>query len=218
VFSSLVETGGVAQVCFAWRRGLAVTFGGDELVEPSDFAIHGLEPVLLQLQGVAVELLPRAPERSRDLLPALLEAAAPALEDLQADVGVGLSEEREAHAEALVLPCRRAPFGKLILQPLLALGGELVDDPAAAAGDGGVGRGVVRGEQPGREHVLQAGVERAVGDRPERSEQRVDPFAQFVAVQGRLVEQAEDGELQHAGPLAHRDPSVTEICLSDVSN
>src|SRR4051794_4973490 len=220
VFSSLVETKGNCSDVLrrpARSRRDAVPFGGDQLVEPSHLALHRLEPMLLELHRVAVELLPGATERARDLLSSFLEPGAPALEDLQPDVGVGLREESEAHPEALVLPRRRTTLGELLLQPLLALGGELVDDPAAPTCSG-FARRLVGGEQAGGQHLLEAGVERAVGDRPQGAQQGVDPLAQLVAVQRRLVQQAEDGELQHAGPLAHRVSSVTESCRSDVSS
>src|SRR4029077_19643768 len=99
--------------------------------EPTDFALDGFEAVLLELEGVAIELLPGATQAAGHPLPAFFEPAAPALEDLQADVGVGLREKREPDAEALVLPGRRTVLGELVLQALLAFGGELVDDPAA---------------------------------------------------------------------------------------
>ena len=49
----------------------------------------------------------------------------------------------------------------------------------------------------------QAGVEAAVGDRPQRAEHALEPLAQLVAVQRRLMQQAEHGELEHAGLSAH---------------
>src|SRR4051794_15218908 len=73
--------------------GYDAAFGGDELVEPANLAVHRLEPVLLQLEGVAVELFSRATQGARDLFPAFFEPAAPALEDVEPDVGVGLREE-----------------------------------------------------------------------------------------------------------------------------
>src|SRR3954452_10815433 len=178
---------------------------GDELAEPADLAVNRLETVLLQLERVAVELLSGAPQRAGHLFPSLLEPTAPALEDLQPDVRVGLGEEREPHPEAVVVPCGRATFGELLLQSFLALRRELVDDPAAPARSRLTGLGVGR-DQPAGKHLLEARVERAVGDRPQRTEERVDPLAQFVAVQRRLVQQTENGELEHAGPSAHRRP------------
>ncbi len=82
----------------------------------------------------------------------------------------------------------------------LALRGELVDDLGSLA----AGRlGLLLGDPAGPQHALEAGVEGAVRDRPERAEQRVQPLAQFVAVHRRLVEEAQSRDLQHAGALGH---------------
>ena len=117
-------------------RPRAVSFGGDQLVEPADLALHGLEAVALELEGVAVELLAGAGDRGAGVRLALLEPAAPALEDPQPDVGIGLGEEGEPDAEGFVVPRRRAALGELLLQPLLAVSGELVDVLLAPAGPG----------------------------------------------------------------------------------
>src|SRR3954452_20260325 len=118
--------------------------------------------MLLQLEGVPVEGFPGAPKRTRDLLPALFQPAAPAFEDLQSYIGVGLGEQRQANAEAFVLPRGRAVVAQLLLQPFLAVSGQLVDG-ATALSDAGDARGFVLGEQALGDEVLQAGIERAVG-------------------------------------------------------
>ncbi|GMA87099.1 hypothetical protein GCM10025868_23490 [Angustibacter aerolatus] len=77
------------------------------LGQPAHLALHRLEAVLLQREGVLVGPLAAAGQRGRDRLEALLETAAPALEDAQPDVGAGATEEREVDAEGVVLPRRR---------------------------------------------------------------------------------------------------------------
>ena len=99
----------------------------------------------LELQGVAVDALSRPGEAGPDVVQALLEPAAPTLENAQPGVGVGATEEGEVNAEALVLPGGRAGLGEQVAEPLLALGGELVDDPGTASGKGGGSAGVGRG-------------------------------------------------------------------------
>src|SRR5687768_17072561 len=73
-----------------------------QLVEPAHLPLHRLEAVTLQFEGVAVETLAGAGERRPHALPALLQPAAPTLEDAQAHVDPGVAEEREVDAEVLV--------------------------------------------------------------------------------------------------------------------
>ena len=56
----------------------------------------------------------------------------PTFEDTEAGLGVGLREEREPDVEVVVLPGRGAGGGQNGLEVLLALGGQLVDDPTSA--------------------------------------------------------------------------------------
>ena len=50
-------------------------------------------------------------------------------------------------------------------------------------------------------HAAQRGVQRAVGERAERSQQTREPLAQFVSVHRRFLEQPEDGEFEHPGDV-----------------
>src|SRR4051794_8196120 len=192
--------------------GLAVrAFACDQFLDPPDLALGRLEAVPGELLGVRVEPFPRAGHARPDAVRTLLEPAATPLEDAQAHLGVGLPEEREVDAEVLVLPRRGAGLAEQVGEALLAVGGELVDDLAALAGEGrGVGQvgvGLVLGDPPVGLHVAQCRVQRAVGQRPEAAEQGVEPLAQLVPVQRRLLEQAENGELEDASPLlAHHGP------------
>ena len=68
-----------------------------------------------------------------DAVRPLLEPAAATLEDAQAHLGVGLAEEREVDAEVLVLPRGGPGLAEQVGEALLALGGQLVDDLAAAS-------------------------------------------------------------------------------------
>ena len=104
----------------------------DQLGEPTDLAIRRLEPVLLQLEGVAIQPLAGAGQRRAHALAPFLHPAAPSLEDAQPDVGAGLGEERQPRAEALVVEGVRPDLGQQVGQVFLALGGELVDPLAPA--------------------------------------------------------------------------------------
>ena len=53
------------------------------------------------------------------------------------------------------------------------------------------------------QHLLQRGVERAVGQHPPPAEHQVQPLAQLVAVHGSLVQQSEDCQLDGLCPTCH---------------
>src|SRR6202012_2313336 len=74
---------------------------------------------------------------------------------------------------------------------------------AQRAGHSGRPGGLVAfpGDQALGVQLVQAGVQRAVGERPERAEQHVQLLAQLVAVHRRSVQQPKHGELQHATPV-----------------
>ena len=63
-------------------------------------------------------------------------------------------------------------------------------------------------DQRGAEHLLQGGVERAVGQHPAPAEHQVEPLAQLVAVHGRLVQQSEDCQLEWSRHDVPCDPIV----------
>src|ERR1022692_750862 len=190
----------------AARLSVRLPFPGDELVEPADLALDRLQPVTLQLKGVAVDPLPGPGQPGAERIDPLLKPAAPALKDPEPDVRPGLAEECEAHAEAVVFPGRGASLGQQILQPLLAVGGQPVDNLGPASGQRARGVGqCVLGDQAAEGQVLQARVQRAVAEGPERAEQGIQLLAQFIAVHRGLVQQSENGELEHARALgAHR--------------
>src|SRR5215218_580369 len=156
------------------RRSVPLAqLGVDQLVEPADLALDRVESVLLQLQRVAVELLPGAGQPGPQAVAALLDPAPPALQDPQPDLGVGLGEEREVDAEALVVVRRRAGLGEQFGEPLLAVRGELVDDLGPLAGQrrhGGVRGWIPFGDPAPLAHPPQRRVERAVGERAERAQ------------------------------------------------
>ncbi len=64
---------------------------------------------------------------------------------------------------------------------------------------------------------LQARVQRAVGQGAERAEHEVEALAQLVAVHGRLVQQAEDGRLEHVGTTAHGAPPRSAVSRGSTS-
>src|SRR5690606_34763049 len=84
--------------------GLAGTLICDELLQPADFALTGLQAVARQLEGVRVEALGGAAEHLPQPFPTLLDLAAAPLQDAQPGGPVGAGEEREVHAEPGVLP------------------------------------------------------------------------------------------------------------------
>ena len=104
-------------------------FVRDQLVEPAHLALAGVEAELVQLAGVAVDLLAGPGQRGAQALPALLDGAPAALQDAHPDLGRGAGEERQVHAEAVVVPGLRAGLGEQLGEPLLALGGDPVDPP-----------------------------------------------------------------------------------------
>src|SRR5262245_14722082 len=185
-----------------WRR-VRPSLGGDQLVQPADFALDRLQAVALQLEGVAVDALPGPREPGPEGLDPLFQPAAPALEDPQPDVRRGQAEEGEPDAEPVVLPGGGPGLGKQVLQVLLAVSGQPVDDLGTAAAKrlSGIGHRVLC-DEPATGQVLQTRVQRAVTEGAERAKDRVKPLPQIVAVHRSLVQQPEHGELKHAGPLA----------------
>src|SRR5579864_8134723 len=88
----------------------------------------------VQFQGVAVHALPGARQSRPDGLHALLEPAAPPLEDPEPYVGPRLPEKREVNAEPVVVPRRRTALAEEVLQPLLAVRRQPVHLHRAPAG------------------------------------------------------------------------------------
>src|SRR5262249_2320861 len=101
------------------------------------------------------------------------------------------------------LPRGRAGLAEQLLELLLALGRQLVDDLGATGRAAGVRVRVALDDPAPGHQGLQAGVEGAVGQGAERPEQRVQPLAQLVPVQGALVQEAEDGEVERTAATAH---------------
>src|SRR6185437_13115945 len=96
----------------SWRlllvrlRGCGLLFaplGVDQLVEPADLALDRVEAVLLELEGVSVELLPGPGQRHAEAVAPLLHPPPAALQDAQPGLGVRMREEGEVHPEALVV-------------------------------------------------------------------------------------------------------------------
>src|SRR5690349_11218682 len=112
---------------------LVATFGPDEVGEPADLALHGLDAVALELPGVAVDLGLRAGQLVLDPGEALLEPRAAPLQDTQADLHVGGGEEREPDVEVVVLPRSGADLRHQPLELLVARGRDLVDDARPTA-------------------------------------------------------------------------------------
>ena len=160
----------------------------------------------MQLAGVAVDLLAGAGEHGAQALPPLLDGAPAALEDAHPDLGGGAGEEGEVHAEAVVVERLRPRVGEQLGEALLALGGDAVHAPGAPGPRAVRRRGGVLDDQPGPGQAAQRGVQGAVGDHPQAAEPRAELLAQLVAVHGRLVEQAEDRQLEHRDPFLPSTP------------
>src|SRR5690606_33771110 len=86
---------------FPFGGGRGASLGVDQLVEPAHFALDRLQPVALEFEGVTVQPVPRPGESRADPLEPFLQTAAPAFEDPQPYVGIGVPEEREVDPEAL---------------------------------------------------------------------------------------------------------------------
>ena len=136
--AAAVPADGLVRVRPGARLGLVAragcSFRGDQLVQPADFPLDRLQAVPVQLEGVAVQALPGPGQGGADALHPLLEPAAPALQDPQPDVRPGLAEEGEPDTESVVLPGGGPRLGEQVLQPLLAFGGQPVDDLRPASG------------------------------------------------------------------------------------
>src|SRR5215469_16261449 len=185
------------------RLVVSLPLGRDQFVQPADLALDRLQAVPLQLEGVAVDPLPGPGQAGPERLDPLFKPAAPALQNPEPDLSRGQAEEREPHAEPVVLPGRRASLGEQVVQALLSVGRQPVDDLGAAPCEGLRWLGdVLFGDEAAYGQVLQARVQRPVAESAECAEHRVEPLAQFVAVHRRLVQQPEDGKFEHAGPLA----------------
>src|SRR3954453_10936092 len=107
----------------------------DQLGEPAHLAVHGVQAVPLQLQGVAVQLLLGATQRVHQPVPLALDGAPATLQDPQPHVGGRVPEEGQVDAEAtLVVVGLRPGLADQFGEALLALRGDRVDDLAAAPG------------------------------------------------------------------------------------
>src|SRR5262249_41405925 len=191
------------------RLAARLPLRGDQLVEPADLPLNRLEAVPVQFQRVTVQALPGPRHRRPDAVQALLQPSPAAFQDAQPDVRAGQPEEGERDADPLVSPRGGAGLGQQLLQPFLALRGEPVHDLRPAARQWAAGRvGLLLRDQALRQQLLEAWVERAVTKGTEGTEERVQPLAQFVAVHGGLVQQAEHGQLDHSRrvPTAHATP------------
>src|SRR5499427_10919736 len=198
------------------RLAARLPLRGDQFVEPAHLPLNRLEAVPVQFERVTVQAFPGPRHRRPDAVQALLQPRPAALQDAQPDVRAGQPEEGEPDAEPLVFPGRGAGLGQQLLQPFLALRREPVDDLRPAPGQGAAERfGLLFRDQALRQQFLEAWVERAVTKGPEGAEKRVQPLAQFVAVQGSLVQQAEHGQLKHSGPVttAHDSPTPSVMHL-----
>src|SRR5439155_13466828 len=211
-----------------WLRGdlwwLAGAFVRDELLKPPHLALAGVEAVALQFQGVRVEAFGGAGEDLAQPLPSFLDPPPPAFEDAQPGRLVGAGEEREVHAEPGVVVRLRTGAREQLLEAFLALGGDFVDHPAAAPGQQrdlgrlAAGRRFLRRRLGDPARGLQAPqrrVERAVADcGPERAELGGELLAQLVAVHRGLLQEAEDGEVEHVA----RPPSGPSMYRADTSS
>ena len=180
-------------------RGLA-PLGGDQVGEPAHFALDRLDPVPLKLCGIPVDLGLRALEVGLDPGQSFLEPGTATLEHPEPDLHVGAPEEREPDVEVVVLPRGGTDLRHQALELVVPGVGDLVDD-AGPARDRGGGRRLL--DEVGPEHLLQRGVEGAVGQHPTPSEHQVEPLAQLVAVHGSLVQQSEDCQLDGLCATCH---------------
>ena len=108
--------------------------GVDQFGQPSHLALHRLETVALQLEGVAVESFPGSLDRGLGAARAAPPAGSGGPRGC-ASARRGRSGRRTRGARRTSRPPRTRPgVVEQLLEVLLALGGELVDDLAAPAG------------------------------------------------------------------------------------
>src|SRR3712207_4858695 len=86
------RAGGAVSWVLARRSGV-VLLAVDQLGEPADLAVDGVQAVPLQFEGVAVELLLGAAQRVHEPVALTFDGAPPALEDAQPHVDRGVPEE-----------------------------------------------------------------------------------------------------------------------------
>src|SRR5690242_8488656 len=115
---------------------LAGALGGDELLQPADLPLGGLEAVSLELERVGVEPLGGPTQHVPQSLATLLDAAPATLQDPQPGLLIRSGEEREVDAEPGIVVRLGSSLGEQLLEPLLALRRDLVDDPATLARHG----------------------------------------------------------------------------------
>src|SRR6516225_1253485 len=104
-------------------------FRGDELVEPFDFALAGLESELMQLAGVAIERAARPRHRLAQAFAALLDLTPAAFQDAHPCFRRRAVEEGQVHSEAVVGVVVRTGVGHQLAETLTARVGKLVDPP-----------------------------------------------------------------------------------------
>src|SRR3954454_2798112 len=112
----------------------ARTFVGDELLQPADLTLAGVEAVSLEFERVCVESLGGAGQHVAQPLSTLLDPAPATLEDAQSGRLVGAGEEREMNSEARVVESLRTGTAEQFLEAFLSLRRDLVDHPAAPVG------------------------------------------------------------------------------------
>jgi hypothetical protein len=84
----------------------------DELVEPAHLPLGAVEAELVKLAGVPVDLLAGAGQYCAEALAPLLDGPSAPLEDPHPDLGRGAGEERQVHAEPVVVAGLRAGVGE----------------------------------------------------------------------------------------------------------
>ena len=199
-------------------------FGRDERLDPLEIALGGLGAVLEQRAGVAVAAAgvrraARVPRRSA-------RAARRRSRSSRRAVGVEVAAERELQREACARRRRLSSSASSSCESRASpRGGDAVGLAGAAGRLGAAGAARAAARSPveragGRDRrrraaararrlsmravaleAAQRRVERAVGDAPERAERLAEALLQLVAVERLLLEQSEDGELEHVGLL-----------------
>src|SRR5690349_18673138 len=136
---------------------------GNELVEPLDFALTGLEPQLMKLTGVAVERATGPRNGFAQTFPPFLNLTAAAFQNAHPRLCRSPVEESQVHPEAVVGVVVGTGVGHQLPEAPAALVGQLVDAPSPP--NRRSGRGGVLGNQPLALHAPQGRVERSVRKR-----------------------------------------------------
>ena len=189
-------------------------FGFDQVVEPADVALRGVQLVLHERERVAVDPLPVLPQRFLEGRASPFQEGPAPLEQADSRLGLEVPEEREPDREPVVL-------GGLLPHPLqelgehlLALGRDAID--VLAPPDVFLGEDHLDGAL--RLEALERRIERAIRHLPEAPQGIGQALLQLVAVHGALLEESQDRQLEHVVRCLLSGRYIHRIYRHDISD